>query len=124
MSSKNTKTIKPQSPRAKKKKCVKNTYDLVQFKKMIGKDLVIPYKTANFQIDPAVQAAIKEKIISGSIKTIGMSGFVSSGIVHVFDGIDRLIAVHSVSYAEIKKAKLEIEVFVNQYFNMTQLDLL
>lgn len=124
MSSKNTKTIKPQSPRTKKKKCVKNTYDLVQFKKMIGKGLVIPYKTANFQIDPKAQAAIKEKIISGSIKTIGMSGFVSSGIVHVFDGIDRLIAVHSVSYAEIKKAKLEIEVFVNQYFNMTQLDLL
>ena len=124
MSAKATKTNKPQSPRAKKKKCVKNTYDLIQFKKMIGKGLILPYKATNFQITQDMLLSIKEKIISGSVKTIGMSGFVSSGIVYVFDGIHRLIAVNSISYADIKKAKLEIEVFLNQYSNMTQLDLL
>lgn len=124
MSAKATKTNKPQSPRVKKKKCVKNTYDLIQFKKMIGKGLILPYKATNFQITQDMLLSIKEKIISGSVKTIGMSGFVSSGIVYVFDGIDRLIAVNSISYADIKKAKLEIEVFLNQYSNMTQLDLL
>jgi hypothetical protein len=108
------------SPKAKKKKCVKNTFELVQFKKMIGKGLVIAYKGTTAQFD----ASIKDKIMSGSVKSIGLSGFVSSGIIHIFDGVDRLLAIHAVSYAEIKKAKLEIDIFVNQYSSLTPLDLI
>jgi hypothetical protein len=115
---------KPLSPRgsiAKKKKCIKNTFEFVQFKKMIGKGLITAYK--NSAIDQNI--SIREKILSGSIKTIGISGFVSGGIVYIFDGVDRLLAIHSISYADIKKHRLDnIEIIVNQYSKMTPLDLI
>lgn len=108
------------SPKSKKKKCVKNTFELVQFKKMIGKGLVVPYKGANQPIDEK----IKDKILSGLVKTIGMSGFVSSGIIYIFQGLDRLHSIHSISYAEIKKANLEIDICIAQYSKMTPQDLI
>jgi len=113
------KPISPTSPRTKKKKSVKNTFELVQFKKMIGKGLYVPYKGAVTTLD----VSIKEKIMSKSVKSIGLSGFVSGGIVHIFDGVDRLLAIHSVSYADIKKADLSMEIYVTQYSGMTPLDL-
>jgi hypothetical protein len=103
-----------------KKKCTKNIYEIIQFKKMIGKGLIVPYKgvPASSNVD------IKSKILSGSVKTIGMSGFVSSGVIHIFDGVDRLAAINSISYSDIKKAKLDIDICINQYAKMTPLDLI
>jgi hypothetical protein len=108
------------SPRAKKKKCVKNTFEIIQFKKMIGKDLITLHKGV---VSPEQNPDLKAKILSGSIKIIGMSGYVSGGIVYIFDGADRLIAVNSISYADIKKYKLEIDIVVNQYSNLSPLEL-
>ncbi len=109
----------PKSPRSKKKKCVKNTFDMVQFKKMIGKGLVTMYKGAVY---PQVND-IKDKILSGNIKSIAMTGFVSSGVIYVFNGIERLIAIHAISYADIKKHELEIEIIINQYSKLTPQDI-
>ena len=39
------------SPKAKKKKLITNTFELIQVKKMIGKGLIVPYKGADLAID-------------------------------------------------------------------------
>ena len=107
------------SPKSKKKKSITNTYELVQFKKMLGKGLVMPFKGVEATVNPKV----KEKILSGNVKTIGMSGFVRGGVIFIFDGVDRLLAINSITYADIKKTKIDIEIIVNQYNNLTPQDL-
>jgi hypothetical protein len=111
--------VKPTSPKQKKKKCVKNTFELTQFKKMIGKGLIVVYKGSVALPDQD----IREKILSGGIKSIAMTGFVSSGIIYVFNGVERLLAIHSVSYAEIKKHNLEIDIILNQYSKLEPKDI-
>lgn len=106
---------KPTSPKAKKKKCVKNTFELIQFKKMIGKGLITVYKGAV----AIPEEGIKEKILSGTYKSIAMTGFVSGGIVYIFNGVERLLALHSISYAEIKKNDIEIDIIINQYSKLS-----
>jgi hypothetical protein len=105
----------PRSPsRAKpqkKKRIVQNVYDLVQFKRMLGKGLILPCKDNTAVLDPA----IKEQIMAKSVKSIAMSGMIMSGIVYIFDGVDRLLAINSVSYADIKKNNLEIDIIINQH---------
>ncbi len=103
----------------KKKKVVQNQFELVQFKKMIGKGLVTYYKGANLTQDPD----LKNKILSKSVRSIAMTGFVSGGIIYIFEGVDRLLAVNAVSYAEIKKADLDIDIILNQYSNLSVSDL-
>lgn len=107
------------SPRPKKKKCVRNTFDIVQFKKMIGKGLITAYKGST-QND---ETNIKDKILSGNIKSIAMIGFVSSGIIYIFNGVERLIALHSISYADIKKHDLDIDILITQYSKLTPQDI-
>jgi hypothetical protein len=109
----------PASPRTKKKKCVRNTFDIVQFKKMIGKGLIATYKGST-QND---ETNIKDKILSGNIKSIAMTGFVSSGIIYIFNGVERLIALHSISYADIKKHDLDIDIIITQYSKLTPQDI-
>lgn len=111
------KAISPRSSKAKKKKPVQNQFELIQFKKMIGKGLVLPYKGA---ISPP-DSDLKNKILSKSVKTIAMTGFISSGIIYIFEGVDRLLAINTVSYAEIKKADLEIDIILNQYSSLSDL---
>ena len=103
----------------KKKKLVQNTYDLSQFKRLIGKGLVLQLKCASATFD----AELKNKILSKTIKSVAMTGIVSNGIVYIFEGVDRLLALNAVSYAEIKKHDLEIDVIINQYFNLSLNDL-
>jgi hypothetical protein len=113
------KAVSPRSTKVKKKKLVQNQFELIQFKKMIGKGLVLPYKGATSPPD----SDLKNKILSKSVKTIAMTGFISSGIIYVFEGVDRLLAINAVSYAEIKKADLEIDIILNQYSNLSVSDL-
>jgi hypothetical protein len=122
MSSKTAKKIatKPLSPKQKKKKCVRNTFELVQFKKMIGKGLVTAYKGAVALPDQN----IKDKILTGNIKSIAVTGFVSSGVIYIFNGVERLLAIHSISYAEIKKYNLEIDIVLNQYSKLESKDII
>ena len=107
------------SKKQKKKRLVQNTYDLSQFKRLIGKGLIIQLKCATATFD----AELKNKILSKAIKSIAMTGIVSNGIVYIFDGVDRLLALNAVSYAEIKRHDLEIDIYVNQYFNLSVNDL-
>jgi hypothetical protein len=103
------------SPKAKKKKkLITNTFELIQVKKMIGKGLIVPYKGA----DLALNQELKNKILSKAIKSIAMTGFLSGGIIYIFEGVDRLTALNAVSYADIKKVELEIEIYINQYSSL------
>ena len=107
------------SKKQKKKRLVQNTYDLAQFKRLIGKGLILQLKCATASFD----TELKNKILSKSIKSVAMTGIVSNGIVYIFEGVDRLLALNAVSYAEIKKYDLEIDIYVNQYFNLSVNDL-
>ncbi len=114
-----SKPISPKATKIKKKRLIQNTFELIQFKKMIGKGLVCPFKGALNTFDPD----LKNKILSKLVKTIAMTGFISGGIVYIYEGVDRLLALNAVSYAEIKKADLEIDVILNQYSNLSITDL-
>ncbi len=113
------KVVSPKALKQKKKRLIQNTFELTQFKKMIGKGLVCPFKGVNSIFDPE----LKNKILSKLVKTIAMTGFISGGIVYIYDGVDRLLALNAVSYAEIKKADLEIDIILNQYSNLSITDL-
>ena len=47
-----------------------------------------------------------------------MTGFLSGGIIYIFEGVDRLTALNAVSYADIKKAELGVEIYINQYSSL------
>ena len=106
---------RPTSPKKIKKKLFKNTFELLQFKKMIGKGLVAVHKGIPLTQDETESKKLREKILSGTVKTIGMSGVINGGILYIFDGIERLIALNSITYADIKKTNLDIDILVNQY---------
>lgn len=108
------------SKKVKKKKPIVNHYDLVQFKKMIGKGLVTGVKSVHAVPDPTA----KEKIIAGSIKAIAMTGLIKGGILQIFEGVDRLQVINSISYADIKKHNIDLEIVINQYTKMAMKDLL
>jgi hypothetical protein len=52
-----------------------------------------------------------------------MTGFVSSGVIYIFNGVERLLAIHSISYAEIKKNNLSIDIIINQYSKLEPKDI-
>jgi hypothetical protein len=96
----------------------KNSFTLVQFKKMMGKNLIGVY--SGIVMDKKVISVevkkIKETIVNGSIKQIGMVGYVNdSGILYIFNGVEKLFVIASLSYSDIKKYKLDIEICVVQY---------
>lgn len=109
-------------PKVKKRKAAKNTYDIVQFKKMIGKGIITTWNGVVIDKKNMIEEAkkIKEKVLTGSIKSIGMSGYLNNGVLYIFNGIERLFVINSISYLEIKKANLDIEIIVNQYPKLTK----
>jgi hypothetical protein len=109
------------SPDTSKKKFVKNSYELIQFKKMLGKQIIIPYKGyPKINIDNI----IREKIYKGDIKIIILFGFINNGIVNIFDGIESLFLINNLSYADIKKYDINMEIQINQYTNLSPTDLI
>lgn len=96
----------------------KNSFSLVQFKKMMGKHLVGVYSGVivdKKQISLQVKT-MKETILNQSIKQISLVGCVNdSGILYIFNGVEKLFLIAGLSYSEIKKYKLDIEVCVIQY---------
>ncbi len=96
----------------------KNSFTLVQFKKMLGKNLIGIYN--GIIIDKKVinieAKKIKETIINGSIKQICMTGYVNdSGILYIFSGVEKLFVIANLSYSDIKKYKLDIDICIIQY---------
>lgn len=116
------------SPRTKKKKSVQNVFDLIQLKKMIGKNLVIAFKGAerlnDVQLTETNILALKNKILTNNVKVISLTGFLSVGVLNIFEGVDRLLAINAITYADIKKTNLDIDIVITQYKYITPKDLL
>ncbi len=106
--------------KSKKKKPSVNQYDLLQFKKMVGKGLVMLCKNIAAVNDPT----LRDKIISKAAKSVAMTGFVKGGVLYIYEGIDRLLAVNSISYADIKKHGIELDIIINQYVGVSYKDLI
>lgn len=129
---KSPKSVRSKSPqkiavandnKSRKKKAIKNTFDLVQFKKMLGKGMIKMY--TGIIIDKKYGTGeeakkIKEKVLDGSIKSIGMTGYINNGIIYIFIGLERLLVINNISYSELKKAQVEVEVNVLQYGKLTK----
>jgi hypothetical protein len=125
---------KNKSPRSKspnkciktnKKKPIRNVYELTQFKRMIGKGLVkiwngiIIDKKCNLE----ETKKIKEKVLDGSIKSIGLVGYCNNGVIYIISGVDRLSIINSISYQELKKVSIDTEVIVSQYSKLSKEDI-
>jgi hypothetical protein len=103
-------TIHQTSPKARRKKDITNTYEIEQFKKLVGKNAIQLSKGFAVKLD----LKMREKILSGSVTTIAMTGYVKNGVVYIYNGVERYVAVNSISYAELKKLKKEIYIVINQ----------
>ena len=96
----------------------KNSYMLAQFKKMIGKNLVSIWSGVIYDKKVVAEEAkkIKENILNGSIRQIGMIGYVSeNGTLYIFSGVEKLFVIAALSYLDIKKYKLDVDINVVQY---------
>ena len=96
----------------------KNTYFLPQFKKLMGKNLVDVWN--GIIIDKKAiydnVKKIKDSVLSGQIKQINLIGYISdNGTLYIFSGVEKLYVIGSISYSDIKKYKLDIEISVVQY---------
>ncbi len=108
-----------------KKRVVKNLYDIVQFKKLVGKKLVLPYDRG---VDKKKMVETikkyKEKIGNGQVKNIILSCFLNkSGILYVFSPLEKFYAVDQLSYAMIKNIGTEILITVFQYMHLGKAEL-
>jgi hypothetical protein len=111
-----------------KQKSVKNTFSFVQIKKLVGKKLIIPWKDIIISDDIKQEAKkIKEKIIEsaklGKQKNIILSAMIINGILHIIFGIDILLAIMDVSYTEIKKYNIVLNIEVIQYPKIPKLEI-
>jgi hypothetical protein len=102
----------------RKRKTVKNTFDITQFKKLVGKKLILPYKkAADKKTILELSKNYAEKILSGKVKQIILSGFLNTnGTLYIFDGLEKYYALESLSYLAVKK--IETPILVIQYSNV------
>lgn len=93
-------------PKARKKQL--NHYDLIQFKKMLGKKLIIVKAT----LSPTKLQEYKKFILDKTIKEIKLSGTVTDGILTIEDELAAVI--QGLSYNEITKYQIELDIVVSQ----------
>jgi hypothetical protein len=105
-----TRTKSPNKVKNKRK--TNNIYDIVQFKKMIGKDMVRPCN--NVAAKGTDIKKTKERVLLGTIKRLYMKGYINNGILFILD-IDKLNLVAAISYSELKKANTDLDIYVEQY---------
>lgn len=102
----------------------KSSYDLVQFKRMIGKGLVKPWSglTINKKTIGEKIAAAREKILSAKQKfrSVCMSAALNDGILHVFRTYEYLLAIDSIPYSVIKKNNITLTINMQQYCKLTK----
>ena len=117
MISKNNQNIKP----------VKNIFNLIQVKKMIGKKLIIPWKGINKPPQEINYNArkVKKKILESAknekFKKIILSAICLNGVLNIINGLDRCMALSMISYKEIQKNNMEnMNVIILQYPKMSQ----
>lgn len=101
----------------------KNTYTLMQFKKLIGKKLVGIYSGVivdkkNMLLE---SKKIKDMVMNNQVNQLGLVGYVNeSGIFYVLKGVEKLYLICNLSYSEIKKYKIDLEINVVQYHSLTK----
>ena len=95
-----------------KKRSIKNTYDIIQFKKMVGKGIITYHKLCkHLMID---DPKYKEKIISSSIKNVYLSGYLSNGIIYIYENLDKFCTINNISYSEIKNKNINCDIVIMQ----------
>lgn len=108
-------------------KPVKNTFTLIQIKKMIGKKLIVPWK--GLTVSPAElkeeAKKAKQKIMDSSdkktSKKIVITTVCINGVLNIIGGLERSMAISMISYKEITKNNLsDIRVVISQYSKMSQ----
>jgi hypothetical protein len=110
------------SPKSFKKKPIRNVYTLLQFKKHIGKKLIIPWKGMGVNIDREAISKIKTQIMNEpNKKTITITCVCMGGILYVINGIEKYMGVNTISYDEIKKKNLkDVPIVIIQYMDLSQ----
>jgi hypothetical protein len=107
-------------------KPIKNTFTIIQVKKMIGKKLIVPWKGLNTPPQELKENAKKvaKKIIESSsqgAKKLVITTVCINGILNVICGLERSTAISMISYKEIEKLNTsEICIIIIQHPNMSQ----
>lgn len=108
-------------------KPMKNTFNLLQVKKMICKNLIVPWKGLNIppQEIKAQAKTIKKKIIDSisqkGSKKIVLTTVCIKGVLNIINGLERSAAIAMISYKEIQKLDMsEINIVIIQYPKMSQ----
>lgn len=115
------KVVKQSNSKKEKKKPCRNTYDVIQFKKLIGKSMIKQWtgSVVNKKTMADDCQKIRDKILSNTTKSLSMTGYVNNGIIYIFTGVDKLSAINSISYSDIKNLSIELEISISQYPFMT-----
>lgn len=96
---------------------VKNSFDLVQFKRLVGKGLIKLY--SGLVIDKKLLTSkldnYKKRILNKNTRLINLTGYVHDGIVYIFIGYEKMLACSGISYAMIKKNNIELDICIKQY---------
>ena len=99
-------------------------YDFIQFKRMIGKKLVRQWSGIISDEKHQTSAEkVKKQLINKKQRSglLPMRGFLNDGVLYIFFGIERMIAINSLSYATIKQSDYNnIFVEVTQYGKLTK----
>ena len=114
------------APKVKKKKPIRMVYDITQFKKMSGKNLICAWQGIVINKKSILDdiRRMKERICNGQLRIVHMHGNLVNGITYIFRGVEHLLALNSISYSEIKNGVLDVEVVVQQYNKITKDEIL
>jgi hypothetical protein len=119
----------PKNSPKKTVKFIKNTFSIIQVKKMLGKKLIILWKGIPVASSVVKENAkkIKDSIISSNNekqKNIVLSCVCLNGVLNIINGSDRILAISNISYDEIKKKNIsDLNITILQYPKMSQLDI-
>jgi hypothetical protein len=111
-----------QATKVKKKRPVRMVYDITQFKKMTGKNLICAWQGLVINRKSMLDdiRRLKERICAGQLHVLHMYGNLVNGVTYIFRGVEHLLVLNSISYSEIKNLDLDVEIVVQQYNKLTK----
>ena len=112
-------------------KPVKNTFNIIQIKKMLGKKLIVPWKGLNNSPVALKEESrkFKKKILDSvkdphGVKKIVITTVCLGGVMNVVSGLERAVAISMFSYKDLEDDIIsDIKVVVSQYPRMSQADI-
>jgi hypothetical protein len=109
----------------KKPKFTQNIFEITQFKKMLGKGIIKMWKgiIADKKTMERDVTRIKERILSNTSKTAIITGYLNDGVIYIFNGYEKMLAIGNISYADIKKKKIQLDIIVQQYPKLTKAEI-